>query len=247
MPTWCGISTCIFSGGKPYQIFFFFYYCLICETDKCRMYLDVDTEALRPINSLFVSHDVHLRPHKEVYSADHAPDSGTMQRAFMGRMAHTLDPEGLGAIPNGWMASPPGHPFWLLPVLNVLENPKGDGSVEGMTGPGILGPIIKQYNGNGRQSLRRQLCHRVQTVQPTWDLYCPQYSMEDIPASESLKHSLILLPREQVYPYSWVDDGEVKACLGAKSNPKFDPEECKRRMDVDAWPSYFITYCTHTW
>ncbi|KAL4916855.1 nucleotide-diphospho-sugar transferase [Aspergillus aurantiobrunneus] len=211
------------------------------------MYADVDTEALRPVDSLFVSHEVSLKPH-----LGSSPETGTkpVQRAFMGRMAHTLNAEGLGAIPNGWMASPPGHPFWLLPVLYVLENPKGDGSVEGMTGPGILGPLIKQYYSNGRNGLRRQLCRRIQAVQPGWELFCgPSSSVEDeggLPG-EDLEHALVLLPREQVYPFSWVDDGDVKACLGSKGNEQFDPWACKRRMDVDAWPSYFITYCTHTW
>ncbi|KAL5333375.1 nucleotide-diphospho-sugar transferase [Aspergillus crustosus] len=213
------------------------------------MYADVDTEALRPVDTLFFSHDVALNTHQAILSSPAPASAGNTQRAFMGRMAHTLDPEGLGAIPNGWMASPPGHPFWLLSVLSVLENPKGDGSVEGMTGPGILGPLIKQYFGNTpsqRAGLRRQLCMRIQSAQPGWDLFCPMGSLEE-DGVEELQHSLVLLPREQIYPFSWADDGEVKVCLGAKSNPLFDPEACKRRMDVDAWPSYFITYCTHTW
>ncbi|KAL3433888.1 nucleotide-diphospho-sugar transferase [Aspergillus tetrazonus] len=216
------------------------------------MYADVDTEALRPVNALFAAHEVPLRRHLDMLSAlDAVPD---VQRAFMGRMAHTFDPDGLGAVPNGWMASPPGHPFWLLPVLYVLENPKGDGSVEGMTGPGILGPLIKQYysslsSSDGGISLRRQLCARVQSIQPGWDLFCPSgYSLEETPESmQSLNHALILLPQEQVYPFSWVDDGDVKVCLGAKGNPQFDADKCKKRMGVDLWPSYFITYCTHTW
>ncbi|KAL4884181.1 hypothetical protein BJY04DRAFT_206027 [Aspergillus karnatakaensis] len=98
------------------------------------MYADVDTESLRPVDSLFVAHDVALNSHEAILSS-FSPPAAKMQRAFMGRMAHTLDPEGLGAIPNGWMASPPGHPFFLLPVLAVQANPTGDGSVEGMTGP----------------------------------------------------------------------------------------------------------------
>ncbi|KAL5002863.1 nucleotide-diphospho-sugar transferase [Aspergillus recurvatus] len=214
------------------------------------MYADVDTEALRPVDALFAAHEVRLERHLDMLSA--ADSMSGVQRAFMGRMAHTLDPEGLGAVPNGWMASSPGHPFWLLPVLYVVENPKGDGSVEGMTGPGILGPLITQYFSSlpsDGDSLRRQLCARIQSMQPGWDLFCPsRYSLDDAPdGMQSLRHSLILLPREQIYPFSWVDDGEIKACLGAKGNPHFDPERCKKRMGVDLWPSYFITYCTHTW
>jgi hypothetical protein len=227
------------------------------------MYADVDTEALRPIDPVFASHEVSLASHLDTLSSTTSPGTGKhqVQRAFMGRMAHTLDPEGLGAIPNGWMASPPGHPFWLLPVLSVLENPKGDGSVEGMTGPGILGPLIKQYfasastGSDGR--LLRQLCRRIRELSGgndgDWSSFCPRvehgHSLEDYEDKEEEEqaHALILLPREQIYPFSWADDGDVKVCLGAKSNALFDPEACKRRMRVDAWPSYFITYCTHTW
>ncbi|KAJ0427022.1 nucleotide-diphospho-sugar transferase [Aspergillus carlsbadensis] len=226
------------------------------------MYADVDTEALRPVDPLFASHEVSLAPHLDTLSSSPATTTGKpqVQRAFMGRMAHTLDPEGLGAIPNGWMASPPGHPFWLLPVLSVLENPKGDGSVEGMTGPGILGPLIKQYFASASTGsdggLLRQLCRRIRELNEgesgDWGTFCPSaehgHSLEDYEdLAEDLAHALILLPREQIYPFSWADDGDVKVCLGAKSNALFDPETCKRRMRVDAWPSYFITYCTHTW
>jgi hypothetical protein len=234
------------------------------------MYADVDTEALRPIDPLFASHEVSLASHLDTLSSSSSSSPVTnagksqVQRAFMGRMAHTLDPEGLGAIPNGWMASPPGHPFWLLPVLSVLENPKGDGSVEGMTGPGILGPLIKEYFASASTGsdggLLRQLCRRIRELSGgsagDWSSFCPRtehgHSLEDYEDAKDgqvgeLAHALILLPREQIYPFSWADDGDVKVCLGAKSNALFDPEACKRRMRVDAWPSYFITYCTHTW
>ncbi|KAL4870314.1 hypothetical protein BDV12DRAFT_195462 [Aspergillus spectabilis] len=204
------------------------------------MYADVDTEALRPVETLFASHDVSLDSHQAILSSatSSTTSNSKVQRAFMGRMAHTLDPEGLGAIPNGWMASPPGHPFWLLPVLSVLENPKGDGSVEGMTGPGILGPLIKQYFGNGpsqRSALRRQLCTRIQNVQAGWDLFCDDNE-------EGLKHSLVLLPREQIYPYSWADDGDVKVCLGAKSNPGFEPEALTIRISEILESKFFNMY-----
>jgi hypothetical protein len=146
-------------------------------------------------------------------------------------------------------------------VLSVLENPKGDGSVEGMTGPGILGPLIKQYFASASTGsdggLLRQLCRRIRELSGgndgDWNSFCPRtdrdHSLEDYEDKEEgeLAHALILLPREQIYPFSWADDGDVKVCLGAKSNALFDPEACKRRMRVDAWPSYFITYCTHTW
>ncbi|KAL2811929.1 triose-phosphate transporter family-domain-containing protein [Aspergillus cavernicola] len=230
------------------------------------LYTDVDTEALRPVEPLFTAHEVLLKSHWDsLFLASPSNSQGQgqgqrqVQRAFMGRMAHTLDPEGLGAVPNGWMASPPGHPFWLLPVLSVMENPKGDGSVEGMTGPGILGPLIKQYysssydNLSGGDSLRRQLCRRIQAVQPDWDLFCPRGDdhLEDGGESQ-IGHSLVLLPREQVYPFSWVDDGDMRVCLGSKGNLEFDSEACVSK-EVEMYAksprnrSWNIALCTFNW
>ncbi|KAE8154338.1 nucleotide-diphospho-sugar transferase [Aspergillus avenaceus] len=212
------------------------------------MYMDVDTEALRPVAPLFAGHETALAAHEDTLSSAPFPQKSTMQRAFLGRMAHTVDILGSAAVPNGWMASPPGHPFWLLPVLNVLENPEGtgDGSVEGLTGPGALGLMIKKYwDSFKNDSLRQHACKTIQKREPSWRLFCDE--SENL-KGESLKDALVLLPEKQVYPFSWVDDREhADVCEAAWENPTFNPEECKRRIDVEAWPSYFITYCTHSW
>ncbi|THC92655.1 hypothetical protein EYZ11_007857 [Aspergillus tanneri] len=201
------------------------------------MYADVDTEALRPVAPLFAAHDISLASHQSSLSSPQLVPQA--QRAFLGRMGHNYDLTSNAAVPNGWMASPPGHPFWLLPVLHVLERAGGggDGSVEDLTGPGALGRMIKKYFEDSQHgSVRREYCAGVQQIQPSWMLFC----------NTDIKDSLILLPEKQIYPFSWVDD-DVKACLAAFANPEFDPEVCKRVIDVDAWPSYFITYCTHSW
>ncbi|RAH71410.1 TPT-domain-containing protein [Aspergillus aculeatinus CBS 121060] len=113
------------------------------------MYADVDTEALRPVESLFAGHDTPLRAaHSSLLGSwtgraktPSPHDASTLtQRAFLGHMSHRAGLDGPAAVPNGWMASPPGHPFWLLPVIHVIENPNGseDGSVESLTGPTAL-------------------------------------------------------------------------------------------------------------
>ncbi|RAK72498.1 TPT-domain-containing protein [Aspergillus fijiensis CBS 313.89] len=104
------------------------------------MYADVDTEALRPVDSLFAGHDTPLRAaHSSLLGSwtgkakvPSPHDASTLtQRAFLGHMSHRAGLDGPAAVPNGWMASPPGHPFWLLPVIHVIENPNGseDGSM----------------------------------------------------------------------------------------------------------------------
>ncbi|KAE8355932.1 triose-phosphate transporter family-domain-containing protein [Aspergillus coremiiformis] len=109
------------------------------------MYADVDTEALRPVAPLFAGHETALAAHQDTLRGRSSQKSN-VARAFLGRMARTVDILSSAAVPNGWMASPPGHPFWLLPVLNVIEHPEGtgDGSVEGLTGPGALSLMIKK-------------------------------------------------------------------------------------------------------
>nr|XP_001390181.2 hypothetical protein ANI_1_1206034 [Aspergillus niger CBS 513.88] len=105
------------------------------------MYADVDTEALRPVEPLFTSHFTTLARHNQILSSGPRKiDHDCTQRGFVGHMAHKEGLDGPAAVPNGWMASPPGHPFWLLPVIHVIENPNGngDGSVESLTGPGAL-------------------------------------------------------------------------------------------------------------
>ncbi|PLB52518.1 TPT-domain-containing protein [Aspergillus steynii IBT 23096] len=107
------------------------------------MYADVDTEALRPVEPLFLSHDTPLLAHRSSLSQappSPLPNHPQTQRAFLGRMSRSPDLNSNAAVPNGWMASSPGHPFWLLPALHVLERAEsgGDGSVEDLTGPGAL-------------------------------------------------------------------------------------------------------------
>ncbi|KAH8426554.1 glycosyltransferase family 32 protein [Aspergillus melleus] len=208
------------------------------------MYADVDTEALRPVEPLFLSHDTPLLSHR--ISLNKAPplplqNHPQTQRAFLGRMSRSPDLNSNAAVPNGWMASSPGHPFWLLPALHVLERADsgGDGSVEDLTGPGALQRMVQKYLADSKQgpgAVRRQVCAKIQQRQPSWSLFC----------DAEINDSLVLLPQRQIYPFSWVDD-DVKACLAAFGNPEFDPEVCKREIDVEEWPSYFITYCTHSW
>ncbi|PYH41020.1 TPT-domain-containing protein [Aspergillus saccharolyticus JOP 1030-1] len=134
------------------------------------MYADVDTEALRPVDALFAGHDTPLRAaHSSILGSwtgqTKLQGSGMHpQRAFLGHMAHRAGLDGPAAVPNGWMASPPGHPFWLLPVIHVIENPEGngDGSVESLTGPTALSFLLHRYyedfgGEEGQTTVRRHV------------------------------------------------------------------------------------------
>ncbi|PWY68912.1 hypothetical protein BO83DRAFT_317426, partial [Aspergillus eucalypticola CBS 122712] len=190
------------------------------------MYADVDTEALRPVEPLFTSHSTTLAKHSQILSSGpRKNDHDCTQRGFVGHMAHKEGLDGPAAVPNGWMASPPGHPFWLLPVIHVIENPNGngDGSVESLTGPGALGTMLhKYYEDFEDSSVRTHVCRTVRRWSPAWDLYCGPEGSEDEVGAKADK--MVVLPRQQIYPYSWADD-KHPACLAAWGNPDFNPDE----------------------
>ncbi|KAI9199485.1 nucleotide-diphospho-sugar transferase, partial [Polychytrium aggregatum] len=66
--------------------------------------------------------------------------------ALIGRMGHNTRFE--HSLPNAWMASSPGHPFWLVVVNLIVKNlgtPEGD-SAEKLTGPVALYKAWAQFS-----------------------------------------------------------------------------------------------------
>ena len=147
------------------------------------------------------------------------------------------------SIPNAWMASNPGHPFFLQPVLNVYEYMQktgfGDGhefvGPESLTGPVALREAIMMYEVNlvkhGNQ-LDGGTANLVETG---------PYAGEP-----ETSHEVILLPREIIYPYSWGGDGEDVRDFCWVLRASFDSEACKRRLQVEVKGSISITYWSHT-
>ena len=216
------------------------------------MYADVDVEALIPVAPLFAAHATPLAAHQSTFSSKPSYLKIKRQRAFLGRFDHYPVTE---VVPNSWMASPPGHPFWLLQILDTLgyaerSSPDlADVPVEHVTGPEALGRMIKRYLEDFKNApLRQYICERIETKEPTWDLFCRR---EEVTSGntydEDIRDVLIVLPQNQIYPYSWIDHPLDSVCLASGQNPRFNPEECKKQIDVEASPSYFITYCSHAW
>jgi inositol phosphorylceramide mannosyltransferase catalytic subunit len=48
-------------------------------------------------------------------------------------------------IPNAWMASRPGHPFWMHVINRIMSNDANHYYPEGATGPIVLYKTYKQY------------------------------------------------------------------------------------------------------
>ncbi|EXJ64923.1 hypothetical protein A1O7_01262 [Cladophialophora yegresii CBS 114405] len=200
------------------------------------LYADLDVECLRPHDQLFAEYNVSTIKHGQPKSqTPNLPKSG--RKAFFGRMG--TDPGSSNSIPNAWMASTPGHPFFLIVLESVMKQiSDGDtDSVEGATGPGKLYDMINEYNEPEGKWVGEALDKHV-AKNPTAKQFTPR---------KGLKHSVEVLPFQYVYPYSWERDGEAfrEICWATKND--FSAERCKQLLATDHWPSYAITYWSHTW
>ena len=107
------------------------------------LYVDMDTECLRPVAHLFESGDV-----------------------WLGRMG--TDPDFPHSIPNAIMASRPLQEFWLVAIHLLVENAKALGNPAAMAGKGpeaMTGPILLKnaydtYTLSGR-SVVSEMIHRI--------------------------------------------------------------------------------------
>ena len=149
------------------------------------------------------------------------------------------DTQSSNSIPNAWMASTPGHPFFLLILESVMKN-LADGntaSVEGVTGPGKLYDLIKEYTAPASPYIGEGIDKHV-AKNPTAKQFNPR---------KGLKHSVEVLPFQYIYPYSWERDGEAFRQICWATQSTFEAKRCKELLATDRWPSYAITYWSHTW
>jgi inositol phosphorylceramide mannosyltransferase catalytic subunit len=159
------------------------------------------------------------------------------RKAFFGRMG--TDTGSSNSIPNAWMAATPGHPFFLVIIEAVMKHMEGGdlGSVEGVTGPGKLWDMINEYNQPEGKWVGEALDRHV-VKNPTAKQFNPR---------KGLPHSVEVLPFQYIYPYSWERDGEAfrEVCWATREG--FSATRCKELLATDRWPSYAITYWSHSW
>ncbi|KAK9234257.1 nucleotide-diphospho-sugar transferase [Lipomyces kononenkoae] len=203
------------------------------------VYADLDVECLRPAAELFEDYNVTTAPHKSTLEgAHHIQSNGQPQRtAFFGRMGTDVSFE--HSIPNAWMASTPGHPFFLLSLDKVVSNLKGEiagwVTAEMLTGPIALRTYINLYleKYKDNDELNQKL-----NEDPVVAVFGQQ---------EKIKHAVEVLPWWNVFPYSWDRDGHAFRAICSVNSPDYDRERCKLNIAADRWGSYFITYWSHSW
>lgn len=190
---------------------------------KPRLYNDLDTECLQPSEAIL---DRYLPPAGE-----------QSQQAFFGRMGDNPDFE--HSIPNAWMAATPGHPLYLVHTEAIdrkVREGKAAGLLpESLTGPVALREAIVNYEiGRVRHGLA--VDEKVETVR----------KHSPFADAEHRDHRVVLLPSEVVYPYSWGADGESTRDVCWVLKDGFDPDKCKKRLEVERKKSVSITYWSHT-
>ena len=163
------------------------------------------------------------------------------RKVFLGRMG--TDDSFTHSIPNAWMGSTPGHPFWLLPLEFTSDNINNNGvSPESLTGPEALYHMVERYKNDFDQGQGSKM-----------DEYydkSPWRRLYKAAAKENATlppQSLVIAPFWQIYPYSWHRDGEMVRHVCWVLDDGFNAARCKLLLASDRWGSYSITYWSHSW
>ena len=203
------------------------------------VYADLDTECLRPYDSLFASHNVSAVSHQQTTtSPTSAAELNPQRKAFLGRMHE--DKEFHSGLPNAWMASTPAHPFWTLPLEYISAHSWDWKTPEFLTGPDALFEVVKAYSREyvNKSSVSLDM-HYIKSV---WGEIYGAHPNDD---PFSLPQSLEVLAPSCVFPFNWANVSTRSVCWAGQS--KFDAKVCKDLLEVEKRGSYSISYFSHSW
>ena len=162
------------------------------------------------------------------------------RKVFLGRMG-TDDSFGQ-SIPNAWMGSTPGHPFWLLPLEWTSVHLGKGVSPESLTGPGALYAMVNKYENDFDQGQGSKMDEYFD--KSPWRRLFKATAKENPTLPPQ---SLVILPFWEVYPYSWYRDGEMFRHVCWVLDEGFNAARCKLLLGLDHWESHSITYWSHSW
>ena len=233
------------------------------------VYADLDTECVGPYEEMFAEYNtsmvIHNIPSSESESDKAGRNKGLQptealqeatpkstatgldipssaqgeRKVFLGRMG--TDDNFVHSIPNAWMGSTPGHPFWVLPLESVEEHIGNGAMPEYLTGPPALYDRVKDY-GDVYDHGRGDKMDEHYGKSGWRHLYKPSRDQQKLPPQ-----SLVVLPFWEVYPYSWERDGEAYRDLCWVTQESFNAATCKEVLGLDHWGSHSITYWSHSW
>ena len=165
------------------------------------------------------------------------------RKAFLGRMGTEA---AFGqSLPNAWMASTPGHPFWLLPLESVSKDIGSGLQPEDLTGPGALYNAHQEYEKIRESGETNGISELDQYYTKSgWRHLYRKYSTD----AETLPpHFIQVLPFYEIYPFSWARDGDMFRDYCLLSEPAFNADKCKKILALDHWQTHSITYWGHSW
>ncbi len=162
------------------------------------------------------------------------------RKVFLGRMG--TDEKFSESIPNAWMGSTPGHPFWLLPLQWTSGNVNSGALPESLTGPGALYSMVDMYKHNFHQGQGSKM-DEYYAKSPWRGLFEAAAKGNPILPPQSL----VILPFWEVYPYSWHRDGEMFRHVCWVLDAEFNAARCKLLLGLSHWKSHSITYWSHTY
>lgn len=194
------------------------------------VYADLDTECLRPTEDL-------QRAHGPLFNQQGFPVPAT---AIFGRMGN--DPDFEHSIPNAWMASTPGHRFFLAALqdfMDLYNQTTREGREfplpESMTGPVVLRDALARYESN-----------KVLHGPGISDAVAGLARGGPFPHTPAEEARVLLLPSHALYAYSWAGGGEDVRDMCWVLNDGFDAGRCKDALDTRGRGSISITYWSHT-
>ena len=148
-----------------------------------------------------------------------------------------LDDSKPSSLQNAWLASSPGHPFWLLTLEHIQQNLHTISVPEDLTGPQALFEKVNEYLSSSPHDIStRYAGSPLSTTMPL-----PE---RDSPGS---LHTVTKLPFWEIYPYSWGEEGRAYIDYCWQRHKTFDDEKCKSLLGTEHWGSHAITYWSHSW
>ncbi|TPX35106.1 hypothetical protein SmJEL517_g02456 [Synchytrium microbalum] len=122
-------------------------------------------------------------------------------------------------IPNAWMASKPNHKFWEFTARLMQFNPH-DPELNQSHAEYMTGPVML-YHAYYKWAFRHE-------------------------NSPDLDYRVTVLNSDLIYPFDWHSRSTWYSYCWARSKA-YDPELCKKKMDVMGKRSYVVTYWSHSW
>ncbi|KAJ3067841.1 hypothetical protein HK102_007326 [Quaeritorhiza haematococci] len=123
------------------------------------------------------------------------------------------------AIPNAWMASRPGHSFWMHCIkrmMEKMETARQNGGLDRLGAEDATGPVM---------------------LHEAYEEY--------VRGASANREPIYLLAPNVIFPYSW-DHNRTHTWVCSSQSPNFNAQDCKSEF-VTPGSTLAISYWSHSW